>query len=117
VGLGLNVRQRSFPAELAAERTVTSLALCGLDVTVERALEELGATLSGRFEQALQNDIRLARDWLAATGLSGCAVRLESGGECHSGTLATLDLEELELASSRGRTRFPLELVQALERA
>ena len=34
-GVGVNVRQRAFPAELEAERAVTSLALLGLESTVE----------------------------------------------------------------------------------
>ncbi len=117
VGLGLNVRQRSFPAELAAERAVASCASCGLDVTLARALEALCAVLPGRFEAAQRADPVLARDWLAATGLAGRAVRLEAGGAWHSGTLARIDLEALELESPQGRARFPLELVQALARA
>jgi BirA family biotin operon repressor/biotin-[acetyl-CoA-carboxylase] ligase len=117
VGLGLNVAQRAFPAELRAERAVTSLALCGLDVEVARALAALCAALPVRFAEARAADPCLARDWLAATGLAGCAVRLEAGGARHSGRLAGLDLAELELESPRGRARFPLELVQALARA
>jgi len=117
VGLGLNVRQRAFPAELRAEREVTSLALCGLDIALEPALEELCVALPGRFEQALRADIRLARDWLAATGLAGCTVQLEAGGEARAGKLVSLDLEALVLESPRGLDRIPLELVQALERA
>jgi len=117
VGLGLNVAQRAFPPELCAERAVASLALCGLEVPVERALEALAEALPGRFAEARERDPRLARDWLAATGLAGCAVHLESGGARHSGRLAALDLAELELESPRGRARFPLELVQALARA
>jgi BirA family biotin operon repressor/biotin-[acetyl-CoA-carboxylase] ligase len=117
VGLGINVRQRSFPAELSAERAVTSLALCALELPVERVLEELCKALPERFEQARRADNRLARDWLAATGLSGRSVRVDVGGAHHVGLLATLDLTELELESPRGRARFPLELVQALARA
>ena len=117
VGLGLNVRQRAFPAELRAERAVTSLALAGLDLTLADALSALAAALPRRLEQAQRADPALARDWLAATGLAGCAVRLESGGEWRTGTLVALDLAALELESARGRERFPLELVQALARA
>ncbi len=117
VGLGINVRQRSFPAELSAERAVTSLALCALELPVERVLEELCKALPERFEQARRADIRLARDWLAATGLAGRSVCVDAGGSRHVGLLVTLDLTELELESPRGRARFPLELVQALARA
>ena len=37
VGIGLNVAQRHFPDELVRERAVTSLALVGLEVGVEKA--------------------------------------------------------------------------------
>jgi biotin-(acetyl-CoA carboxylase) ligase len=117
VGLGINVRQRSFPPELLAERAVTSLALCGLDLPVERVLEELCAALPGRFDEARRADLCLARDWLEATGLSGREVRVEAGGARHEGRLASLDLAELVLETPRGRARLPLELVQALARA
>ncbi|MBK7642288.1 MAG: biotin--[acetyl-CoA-carboxylase] ligase [Planctomycetes bacterium] len=117
VGMGLNVRQREFPPELLAERAVASFALAGLELAPERALEELCAALPVRFAQAQRADRKLALDWLAATRLLDLRVRIESGGARHEGQLASLDLETLELATARGRERFPLELVQALERA
>jgi hypothetical protein len=80
-------------------------------------LDALVAALPARFEQAQRADPALAREWLAATGLAGRRVRLETGGAWHAGTLAALDLDGLELESARGRERFPLELVQALARA
>jgi BirA family biotin operon repressor/biotin-[acetyl-CoA-carboxylase] ligase len=48
VGIGVNVAQRSFPAELVRERPVTSLALCGVAEAgdpVEAALARLLAAL------------------------------------------------------------------------
>jgi BirA family biotin operon repressor/biotin-[acetyl-CoA-carboxylase] ligase len=117
VGLGLNVRQRAFPPELTAERAVTSLALCGLDTTLERALEALCAALPARFDEARRADPKLARDWLAATGLMGRKVRVESSGATHAGEVVALDLEALVLESPRGRERLALELVQSLARA
>jgi BirA family transcriptional regulator, biotin operon repressor / biotin---[acetyl-CoA-carboxylase] ligase len=116
VGLGLNVRQRSFPPALLSERAVTSLALCGLELSVERALQELCRSLPARFDEARGADPRLARDWLAATGLADVEVLVEAAGARHAGRLAAFDLEALELESPRGREHFPLELVQALSR-
>ena len=112
VGMGLNVRQRSFPPRLLEERAVTSFALLGLELDVERVLEALVAVLPERFDQAARRDAQLARDWLEATGLAGCTVELDSGGARHKGRLVALDLEALDLDG----TRFPLELVQALAR-
>jgi hypothetical protein len=87
--------------------------LCGLEVALERVLEALCAELPVRFEQAARRDPRLARDWLAATGLEGCAVELESAGARHTGRLVAFDLDALDL----GGTRFALEHVQSLARA
>ncbi|NOT31225.1 MAG: biotin--[acetyl-CoA-carboxylase] ligase, partial [Planctomycetes bacterium] len=52
VGVGLNVLQRAFPAELVRERAVTSLALLGLAVTRAAALEGLLAARWPRLAQA-----------------------------------------------------------------
>jgi len=41
LGVGVNVRQREFAPELVAERAVTSLLLCGVDVEVLDARERL----------------------------------------------------------------------------
>ena len=117
VGLGLNVRQRSFPPVLESERAVTSLARLGLEVPLARAEEELARALPVRFEAAERADASLAHDWLEATGLANREIVLETSGARQRGKLVTLDLEALVLESARGRARIPLELVQALARA
>lgn len=47
VGIGINVRQREFPSGLRTEPT--SLALCGLDITVEEVLTAVLASLDSLY--------------------------------------------------------------------
>jgi BirA family biotin operon repressor/biotin-[acetyl-CoA-carboxylase] ligase len=62
VGIGVNVLQRSFPAELTAERRVTSLALLGLDVGPEALLERLLERFPPRLDQVRSARERLSED-------------------------------------------------------
>lgn len=116
VGLGLDVRQTSFPPELLAERRVTSLALLGVELEVETALEALLAPLAARFEAVRRDPARLAHDWLEATGLAGARVEVEHEGRSSRATLDALDQEELRLVSGSERIAIPLERVQGLRR-
>jgi BirA family biotin operon repressor/biotin-[acetyl-CoA-carboxylase] ligase len=115
VGLGVNVRQREFPAELLAERAVTSLALLGVDTSpravAEAVLEALPARLAAPGAE-------LAPDFLAATGLAGARVRARSAREEWTGRLLALDPERgLALEpDAGGAVTLPLEHVAALER-
>ena len=61
VGVGMNVGQREFPAEVTVEREVTSLAMLGIEVTVERVLHEVWTALRARFAQS---DSELAARYL-----------------------------------------------------
>jgi BirA family biotin operon repressor/biotin-[acetyl-CoA-carboxylase] ligase len=115
IGLGVNVRQRSFPPELIAERAVTSLALCAIEtepaLVLERVLAQLGPKLSLGFGDAE----RLAEEFLAATGLAGSEVRVSSGSGSIAGRLSGLSLRRgVELDS--GQT-VPLEHVRGIVRA
>jgi BirA family biotin operon repressor/biotin-[acetyl-CoA-carboxylase] ligase len=116
VGLGLNVRQRDFPTDLRAERPVASLALLGLDVSIERAREEVLAALVLRIELLPRDHVRLAADFLRATGLEGSRVRVRVGDEEHEGELEDLSLSDgLCLRGRDGRAlSFPLEIVRSL---
>lgn len=118
VGIGLNVRQRSFPSELERERPVTSLARLGLDVTVQRALEALLARLGPRLSQVRREHGRLAADFLAASRLEGREVNVRCGKDTISGRVLGLGLGDgLELRLADGRVqRLPLEFVQSVER-
>lgn len=117
VGLGLDVRQRSFPPELVAERPVTSLARLGLELEIDAALEALLPPLSARFEAAREDPERLAREWLDATGLAGARVEVEHEGRSARATLRAVAGERLLLESAAGPLAIPLERVQALRRA
>lgn len=118
VGVGLNVRQRAFGAELVAERAVTSLALEGVDATVDDACAKVLAALGERLEQLGRDSASLARDFAAATGLVGTSVRVAAGGRTLAGRLAALDLERgLSLETASGVVPLALAHVTALERA
>lgn len=115
VGIGVNVRQRSFPSELVEERPVTSLALEGVDVGTEEVTERLLAQLAQRLDQARDDLDRLSGDFLDATCLAGREVRVRSGRSEHRGRLVGLDLAAgLELEQPDGRRRVPVETVEGV---
>jgi BirA family biotin operon repressor/biotin-[acetyl-CoA-carboxylase] ligase len=113
VGVGLNVRQRAFPAQLERERAVTSLWLLGCEIELERALEVLLARLGERMDEACACPEASARAYARALDLMGRDVRVRLGQEEHRGRLEELTLAGLVL----GGERFALEHVQALELA
>jgi BirA family biotin operon repressor/biotin-[acetyl-CoA-carboxylase] ligase len=117
VGIGLNVRQHAFPAALEAERSVTSLARLGLEVTLGTALEAVLGPLARRMEEACARPEASARDYGAALGLLGTAVRLVQGRGEARGRLASLALDGIVLDHDGAAfSRHPLEHVQGLER-
>jgi BirA family biotin operon repressor/biotin-[acetyl-CoA-carboxylase] ligase len=117
VGIGLNVAQREFPAELERERAVTSLAREGLVASVEDALAKLLAALPDRWRQAREERALLARDYLAAAGLEHRIVRATLAGEVVDGRAIGLDFARgLRLALAGGDERvLALEHVRSLE--
>lgn len=117
LGLGLNVRQRQFPAELLRERPVTSLARLDLDITIDAAQQVVLERLAVRLDQVRHEHRRLAEDFLAASDLQEHEIEVQCGAESHRGHLTNLSLSEgLELAGSDGVTRtLPLEFVQGVE--
>jgi BirA family biotin operon repressor/biotin-[acetyl-CoA-carboxylase] ligase len=119
LGVGVNVLQRAFPPELAAERAVTSLARLGSAATPAEVLERLLAALERRLAAIDGDPASLARDYLAATGLAGGRVALEAGDGRREGELAALDLARgVALRGAHGELAWtPLELVRALDRA
>jgi BirA family biotin operon repressor/biotin-[acetyl-CoA-carboxylase] ligase len=119
LGIGVNVRQRSFPSALSAERSVTSLALEGLEAGPEQVLRGFLEQLFPLLEAAREAPEELAREYLAATGLRGARVRLERAQGAELGTLEGLDLREgLALRRDDGTlVRAALAHVRALERA
>jgi biotin-(acetyl-CoA carboxylase) ligase len=116
VGLGLNVRQREFPADLRSERAVASLLTLGVDVKVEDAREAVLESLSKRIGRASSDLADLAAEYLHATGLAGRHVRVRLGEEEHGGQLVGLTIEAgLHLRCQDGvERRLPLETVREL---
>jgi BirA family biotin operon repressor/biotin-[acetyl-CoA-carboxylase] ligase len=111
VGVGMNVRQRTFPPELLAEREVASLATLGLDATVDQALAALLESLPRRLDRVAEDELSLAAEFLRATGLFGARVRVRVGDAEHVGVLEGLSIADgLRL----GNARFPLEVVRAV---
>lgn len=116
LGIGLNVRQRAFSAELSGERAVTSLLLEGVDVDPATALGAVLAALAPRLEQALAGDPTLGRDFLARTGLLERRVEVHSSGTTHRGEFVALDpARGLTLRTALGTLAIPLAHVQGVE--
>ena len=118
LGIGVNVRQRAFAAELARERAVTSLALLGSDATVEEVAERVLAALARRIAAIDREPARLCAQFVEAAGLAGARVRVRTGETWRAGELARVGLAEgLVLRAADGEQRMPLEFVRAIERA
>jgi BirA family transcriptional regulator, biotin operon repressor / biotin---[acetyl-CoA-carboxylase] ligase len=119
VGIGINVRQTSFPESLTRERRVISLLRLGIDVSVDEVLAGLCRRLPRRISQALARTGEIAEDYLAATGLADSKVRARTGKEEVFGRLEELSLSHgLALRMEGGERRIlPLEHVTALEPA
>ena len=115
VGLGINVRQREFAPELAAERAVTSLALLGCELEV-RAVARAILERMPEFLGAPARD--LARLYLEATRLAGARVRITSARERLVGEILALDAQRgFDLRLDDGRElSLALETITAVER-
>jgi BirA family transcriptional regulator, biotin operon repressor / biotin---[acetyl-CoA-carboxylase] ligase len=114
LGIGLNVRQTLFPAPLAQERAVTSLALEGLSTSPGEALTAVLAALGPRIDQALAQEPTLAGDFLQRTGLAGARVRVLVGTSELVGEWRGLSFEELTLQLAAGARTVPLAHVRSL---
>lgn len=117
LGIGVNVKQREFAAELRAQRAVTSLVLCEIDVDVARVREFVLANLARRLEQAFVEDPRLCADFAAATDIAGRALDVECGEERLAGHFVELSLRGIVLRGADGaERRCALEHVRAVRR-
>jgi BirA family transcriptional regulator, biotin operon repressor / biotin---[acetyl-CoA-carboxylase] ligase len=74
IGIGLNVRTREFPPDLA--ETAVSLALAGTEMTVAEARQRVVAALD-RWIEASDHDVLAA--WRARDALRGAHVRWANG--------------------------------------
>jgi BirA family biotin operon repressor/biotin-[acetyl-CoA-carboxylase] ligase len=99
IGIGLNVRTREFPPDLA--KTATSLSLAGLDTTVSDALEAVLASLD-RWIEAPATETLAA--WRARDALKGSPVRWAGG----AGTAAGISDTGSLLVETDARERLEL---------
>jgi len=116
VGIGVNVAQVSFPSELLAERLVTSLKTCAIDIDVDALLDRLLPHFAQRVEQIERDPRRLARDFLVATKLAGERVQVNAGERRRSGRIESFELDTgLALLADDGeRMHFALEIVREM---
>jgi BirA family biotin operon repressor/biotin-[acetyl-CoA-carboxylase] ligase len=117
VGIGINVRQRAFSAELEDERPVTSLLRQGIDAGVNEVLGALCRRLPRRVQQAFSAESEILADYLPATTLADRLVRARRGEEILRGRLEELSLDRgLVLRRTDGAIlSLALEHVTALE--
>lgn len=119
VGIGLNVRQADFPAELTAERAVTSLRALGIAASVDDARERVLRALARRVDGIAHGRDALAADYLSATELRDRRVVVRTADREHRGTIAALSLDEglLSIRTDAGALDVPLGFVRELAAA
>ena len=91
LGVGVNVSQLEFPAELRAEREVTSLALEGLRADRGDLEAQLVSSLGTWLERVEDQDPGVATAYLEGTGLLGRRVEVAVGAERHGGTVTGIE--------------------------
>lgn len=118
IGIGLNVRQLHFPADLMAERSVTSLAALGVETGIADVMDAVLARLAPRLAQVRSNHRLLAQDYLEASCLRDQTVLVKSGKETWRGTVRDLSLADgLELQTAPDVVEhLPIEFIQSVER-
>ena len=116
LGIGINVRQREFPADLVRERAVTSLSLCGVNTDPRAVLSCLLPHLAWEMERVESNPASTLQSYFTATGLANRRVRVFSGEFEIEGIWRELDLARgLGLMLPDGSLRrVRLEHVRAL---
>ena len=92
IGIGLNVAQRTFPAELLAARSITSVALEGGDASLERAERSLLTRLSAALEREALESPELGPRFLAVAQLQSRSVSVELGEREVRGRVQALEL-------------------------
>ncbi|MFN0244599.1 MAG: biotin--[acetyl-CoA-carboxylase] ligase [Planctomycetota bacterium] len=112
VGIGVNVLQRTFDAELERERAVTSLALQGCAATVADTTSALLAALARRLDEVPARPLELAREYVRAAGWLERVVRVRTSGGTDEGRLLGISLERgFELMCGGATRHFALEFV------
>jgi BirA family biotin operon repressor/biotin-[acetyl-CoA-carboxylase] ligase len=115
VGIGLNVRQETFPEALASERAVTSLSRLGLSPSIERASQAVLAAFSTRIEEVERHARRIVDDFLAASRLAERPILVRVGSTEQRGRLVDISFERgLCLRAGGDETHVPLEFVREI---
>lgn len=117
VGIGVNVSQTRFPAELVQERSATSLLLEGAAIENDTLLSMLLLELESRLGATADAPEGICADFLTATGLKGAEVEARVGEVKHVGLLETLTLQEGLVLRQRDGTTSELDpsVVSAVE--
>ena len=109
VGIGINLTEQSFPAELAAQATSIESAT-GIKLDPDALLNELIRTLDERYE-SLWSDAgaeQIIRDWCARSSYAfGRSVRVSVAGEAFEGITGGLESDgALRVETDGGRLRL-----------
>ena len=119
-GIGLNVRQATFPPALSAERAVTSLSRLGLSHSIDHAIEAVLSAFSRRIDEVAERPERIAADYLAASRLGEGTITVCVGALQHTGRVAGLSLEKgivlVDENAHERETIVPLEFVREIRR-
>jgi BirA family biotin operon repressor/biotin-[acetyl-CoA-carboxylase] ligase len=118
VGIGANVLQREFPAELLAERPVSSLAMLGCETTPRDLALGIVEELRELLEVGALAPSQILADYLDATGAAGEQVLVVlNGGKTARGRALFLETDGLRIVTAAGETQqFALEHIQKLQR-
>lgn len=116
VGIGVNVMQRAFDAELVRERAVTSLALQGSSASVAESTATLLDTLARRLEDLPARASVLAHDYVQAARWLDREVCIRTSAGTQTGVLRRLTIERgFELACNGATQHFALEFVHDVQ--
>jgi BirA family biotin operon repressor/biotin-[acetyl-CoA-carboxylase] ligase len=108
LGIGINLSERAYPAELSARATSVEAAT-GARADVERVLAALVGRLASRYAQlhAPAGDAEIIRDWSAnSTYAEGKRVRVHAATEIFDGTTRGLEPDgALRVETATGEIR------------
>ncbi len=117
LGVGLNVGQLTFPADLQLERQVTSLRLEHVEASIPEVEQAFVDRLNARLEQVWHDPARLERDYVAAASLEEGPVEAVDSQRRVRGRLVALTIDAGLWLEVRGeRQHFPLEHLRGLHR-
>ena len=117
LGVGLNVGQLTFPADLQLVRQVTSLRLEHVEASIPEVEQAFVDRLSARLEQVWHDPARLERDYVEAASLEEGPLEAVDSQRRVRGRLVALTIDAGLWLEVRGeRQHFPLEHLRGLHR-